>query len=358
MESYQGTPAARLWRAAIELLPPLGADAMDVVQRQLPSRRISAVHLDQLTRYFDRECESYISKAQTERLHELRNMVADPASSSWKPEVLERLKDELWELEQFWSNPPTHVAARNAIETYAEQVNVSPDHLCECWSTAGSALREVMHLENIQMPISQHRDGVAICDTCALCWATGFPSLRGKYFCNKHVPLPGNSSYKEAIDLHQWRAPKTTSYTPFLLTYRKVLAIAVGEPITLSDPVNRQVLDISYGRLTNASHIAKREVALECEWVHFPKVHKYLSEEFNFCEHDFVSAEKVLQGIDPIQSNSPFIHRVLHEAYARDQRLLIDQLVYAEAWLTTRQFISKNHGGKRKKMSVPAELRL
>lgn len=306
--------ALRLWQAAEHAFPEWFQDAMAMVRKEMPRRRVTAEHIDLLDRLLSREGDFFAAK-----------MLGDTQSKFPR--------------------------AKGMIDYFAELEDQSSDDLQSKWNAAANAFHDLAHATGVLPYYRFSARPKLLLNRCELCWRTAPRGANGTYYCSPHLPRPNNSSYKSLLLLSRWRSPTQDPDSATYFIYQRKREVGADAPSGLESDDNdntAEFLDRIYlGEYAPIENFKDLPRDLSWYWPRLSHSERFLRRGKKV--RNFEDAADVLSALDPIGSAHPELHQHVHAAMLRDQRLLIEMMQWCEAWLSAAAMRRKFIGGTREK---------
>lgn len=246
------------------------------------------------------------------------------------------------------SNEPYPFTAHRRLERYSYMNDVKLLSAYEAWGLELAAIRDALttlevratnvHPRRADTPVTPE----ILVGVCHVCWRTGFPSPRGKFFCYEHENF--ENDYESCLDRRRFQSKTMPpgylgSFVKFW-TQKKLRELPGEMRASIHDfsPMVR----LAYGDLSGIEHAALWNTKLKFYWKHFPRVFAFLRKV-----KPWPNTEKplsVLAALDPIGEKQTAIHQLMHQAMATDFRILFDRLIYVEACLQADLERNRNRG--------------
>jgi hypothetical protein len=301
------TSAVRLWRAAEEIFPAWFGATMD--RARSGAREVTRAHIDLLVRILIREGDVVAAHL---------------------------LGDDI-----------KFLHAEYLIHQYAKVENLPVETLYFDWGAASNAFHDVAQKLKM-LPLESVDDRSQILSTCHLCWRTAPLSSNGKYYCLRHKPRHNNSAYKEARKLRIWRSPTQDPETAATFLYERLRELRRWAPSGMAplDKSDELLHRLRCGEQSVVESFPQNSIQLAAFWPTFSSTQRFLKEAKRN-RLDFDDPADIVVTLDPLGRSQRKLHRLVHAAMIRDQRLLIEMLQLAETWLSAVEVRRQNHGGKR-----------
>lgn len=227
---------------------------------------------------------------------------------------------------------------------------MSPTMLCDEFAAAAMALNEAMYIQTSGRPENAAPSKSSAClvvSSCEYCWRTGFRGYKNRFYCQFHRPGPRNTAYKSAKQLLFWNPPDQLDEgrRPFLALMRRKARGKINSGLAGWDEVRSVIMELCTGDPDSLDRIEEHTVDLDLAWGSLEYLRAFIrakqKQPHMDCPRSLVSA------LDPIGSAHRTIHKAFHEACVRDQRLLLDMMQTAEAWIEADAVRRSYQGGGR-----------
>ena len=310
----RGTDAARLWRAAQQVFSEACRGVMDSVAKKFSSRARKWALINEVIGVFARECDLYYDRSigGITRVRRAKGLIKEAA---------EKNNDQL-----------------------------TADELFDEYATAGMALTEVMYtLRSAKSSWRKPTPSRHLIDSCDVCWCTGIRTAQAKFYCRYHAPRPNNHDYKSAAALILWRPKDDSSDVAATYFWQVVRRLQRDVPsgLTGKDNADHVLRQLRSGKRQRPNAFQCRPVDFARLWPAFPFTRMYLVRH-GARRIDFDSATSIVAALDPLGHRYRKLHSDFHAACARDQRILVEMMQMAEAWLETWAFRRQHQGPARR----------
>ena len=180
---------------------------------------------------------------------------------------------------------------------------------------------------------------------CAVCWRTGHLAGHGMYFCSEHSSV---KKRQQAYSLNHWRSADQLAEdrSSYERVHFRALNRLMPSGLAVGAVQDTAIRRLQLGQVAALESLEAYTIDVGELVKNLPETTEFLRDTTRLKPIDLSNARDVLTALDPLAGRNRGLQELLHTAVLKDQRILHERLLYAEAWLRTAREKSMNPRGR------------